>query len=310
MLIMARNPRPTRDSSSPAPQPVAEVVPFNDEMLGDAEEPAFHPRERLVYSIKWGLFSVGTATLESLPMGEVDGQPARRYVMQVTTNGFADKFYKLRERMDSWVAEDFSRSLRYTKQAEGNEERDTEVWFDWEDEQVYYRNYDELREPLEVEPGPVFDPLGIMYAFRFAQGYSGEPGTAISMQSCDGKKLVEVDITVHERDTLKVPAGKFETVLVEPNTKDLGGVFKKSDDASIQIWYSEDARRIPVRLKSSVVVGSFTASLEEITTGDETTPNLVDFPDPEKRKDVKALAEVLDDSEATEPPAGEAAPPS
>ena len=42
-------------------------------------------------------------------------------------------------------------------------------------------------------------------------------------------------------------------------------VFKKSKKAKIQIWLTADDRRIPVRIKSKVVVGSFVADLVEKT---------------------------------------------
>lgn len=66
-----------------------------------------------------------------------------------------------------------------------------------------------------------------------------------------GKKKRPIDIA----------PGTFDTYLIEPNLKDVGGVFKKSRDAKIKLWITADHRKIPVRLKSKVIVGSFTGDL-------------------------------------------------
>ncbi len=43
--------------------------------------------------------------------------------------------------------------------------------------------------------------------------------------------------------------------------KHIGGVFEKSKNAEIKVWVTADTRRIPVKIKSKVVVGSFIGEL-------------------------------------------------
>jgi hypothetical protein len=77
----------------------------------------------------------------------------------------------------------------------------------------------------------------------------------------DGKKHVLGVAEVVRRETITVPAGTFDTFLIEPDLAQVGGVFEKSPDAKIQLWVSADHRRLPVKLKSKVVVGSFSGEL-------------------------------------------------
>jgi hypothetical protein len=58
-----------------------------------------------------------------------------------------------------------------------------------------------------------------------------------------------------------VPCGIFDTYLVEPDLKDIGGVFRKSKNAKLEVWVTSDNRHIPVKIKSKVIVGSFVAEL-------------------------------------------------
>ena len=39
---------------------------------------------------------------------------------------------------------------------------------------------------------------------------------------------------------------------MEPDLKDLGGVFEKSKDAQFKIWVTSDKRRIPIRIKRNI----------------------------------------------------------
>ena len=77
----------------------------------------------------------------------------------------------------------------------------------------------------------------------------------------DGKKSVIGKAMVVKKERIQVPGGSFDTYLVEPDLKDLGGVFRKSKNAKLEVWVTSDARHIPVKIKSKVIVGSFVAEL-------------------------------------------------
>jgi hypothetical protein len=69
---------------------------------------------------------------------------------------------------------------------------------------------------------------------------------------------------VVKREKVTVLSGTYDTYLVEPSLEHIGGVFKKSKDAKLQIWVTADARRIPVKIKSKVAVGSFVGELMSV----------------------------------------------
>lgn len=60
-------------------------------------------------------------------------------------------------------------------------------------------------------------------------------------------------------------SGTYDTYLIEPEIKQLDGVFEKSKNAKIQVWVTADNRRMPVKIKSEVVVGSFVGELVSAT---------------------------------------------
>jgi hypothetical protein len=70
-----------------------------------------------------------------------------------------------------------------------------------------------------------------------------------------------MEVRVLGRQKVKTPAGKFQCVVVEPLLK-AGGIFKNK--GRLVIWLTDDERRIPVQMKSKVMIGSIKVVLQEI----------------------------------------------
>jgi hypothetical protein len=235
---------------------------FGEEAI---REVPFSSGERLVFELRWEFIPAGQATLSVMPIAELDGKPVRHFVMTARTNGFVDTFYKVRDRIESFVDPGMNHSLLYKKrQREGKTRRDIEVRFDWEAGTAHYTNFGKPRDPLPLEAG-TFDPLS---AFYFARTLSLASGMVVERPVTDGKKSVVGQLTVVTRETITVKGTRYDTYRLAPDLKHVGGVFEKTEDAEMDVWVTADARHIPVRIQSSVVVGDFIAeliSVEEAT---------------------------------------------
>lgn len=219
-----------------------------------------HPGEVLEYSLGWGPFSVGEGVLSVQPDVEVDGIPCHHLCLTAKSNSFADAFYKVRNEYHSYIDKDKGRVIRYRiQQHEGRTQRDAEVRFDWENlTATYQQDGKPPRDPVVLN-GETWDPLSVV--FRFRSFNAGENETVV-IPTTDGKKLFAMEISVVRPTETKVPAGTYSTILVRPDTKDMKGVFEKSKNSKINMWYTTDAFRYPVLIKSKVIVGSFRAELK------------------------------------------------
>lgn len=223
--------------------------------------------ERLTFDLAWGVIPAGGAVIEVLPPESAPGEPAGaepglHFRMRAWTNEFADVFYKVRDQVDSWTDPGLTRSLHYRKsQHEGRHHREILVRFFWNNSTVGYENdVNGPKEPILLMPG-TFDPLSVFYAFR---SMPLGPDSAALKPVTDGVKLVIGEARVLRRETVTVPAGTFEAWLVEPDLRHIGGVFRKSPGAKLKVWITADQRKIPVRIESRVLVGSFTAELSDL----------------------------------------------
>ena len=218
----------------------------------------FEVGERLEYDLKWGFFPVGSAVMEVLLEDSRDMNGPKIIRFSVRTNSFADTFYKVRTQISSTIDPLFTRALRYEKsQHEGSTKREIVVDFDYDRGEARYLQNDS--SPLVTAiPGPVFDPLSIAYFFRL---HPLQPGGETHLPTCDGKRFLKVIVRAGEREKIKLPMGKVFAIGTTPAMENLGGVFNKSPKGMLQVWYSDDERRVPVRVSSKVIVGSFTATL-------------------------------------------------
>jgi len=218
----------------------------------------FSPGEKLTFKLKWCLIPAGEAVLEVLPIENISGIKAYHFVLTVKTNQFFDTIYKVRDRIDSYTDIDMTRSILYKKMQAGRKhKRDVVVSFNWDKNEAQYSNFGRKRMPVSLLPGS-FDPLSIFYYSRICDF---KEKFILQRPVTDGKKCVIGRGEVIKRETIKLKSEKYDTHLLEPELKNLSGVFRKSKNATIKIWLTADKRKIPVRIKSKVVVGSFVAEL-------------------------------------------------
>ena len=88
-----------------------------------------------------------------------------------------------------------------------------------------------------------------------------EVGKVLSIDTYSDGKLYPLKVLIHRREEIRVPAGRFNCIVVEPMLEG-EGIFNQT--GRITIWLTDDDRRIPVRVRSKVFVGSISIRLVSI----------------------------------------------
>jgi len=213
--------------------------------------------ETLDYSLKWLSFSGGTArfTISLAP-----GAPDRFRITSLaqSSSGFA-RIYKVRDEITSLVDRVMFTTISYEKHLdEGGKKKNDAMLVDAAHGTATRRRPNKPDKVVPID-GPVFDPLSLIYQFR---RLPLRPGDHVHFMVVADGKLYAVDADVKARETITTPAGKFRTVSVEPQMS-AGGLFA-DEDSKLTIWYSDDARHLPVRIRSDVKIGSITATLRSV----------------------------------------------
>ena len=243
------------------------TLAFSSVTVGKENRYPFSPGEKLTFQVRWAFIPAGEAVLQVYPIETMNGRKVYHFALTARTYPVVDLIYKVRDRIDAYTDEELTHSILYKETKEGKRKRKVVVRFNWEKGEAQRSNFGEKRAPVPVKPG-TFDPLSVYYALRL---HDLKENMEIEKPLTDGKKWILGRARVVKREKVTVLSGTYDTYLVEPSLEHIGGVFKKSKDAKLQIWVTADARRIPVKLKSKVAVGSFVGELMSVENNMATT---------------------------------------
>ena len=104
----------------------------------------------------------------------------------------------------------------------------------------------------------------VLTAFYYIRTVALEPGQTIKLNYVDHDSAKVMDVRVLKRETVDVPAGQFKCIVVEPMLQ-AAGVFKQ--EGEVKVWLTDDRLKMPVLMKSKVLVGSIYAELNEFKLG-------------------------------------------
>lgn len=220
------------------------------------ENIAFGVGERLQFDIGYGFINAGSAIMEVVDLVEFNERPAYQIVTTARSNKFFSSFYPVRDRVESIIDAVGLFSWRFDKELrEGKYRAHRQYEFDQVGHKVVYKG-----DTITVKPY-VQDALSILYYIRTQPL---EVGIPIYIDNFTDGKNYPLEVTIHRKEHIKTKAGEFDCIVVEPLLKS-AGVFKH--EGRLTVWLTDDRLRLPVMMKSKVVVGSITAELTDYSLG-------------------------------------------
>lgn len=218
--------------------------------------------EYFQFSIDWNGLNGGSSLMQVQNLHTVDGHRVYRIVTKTESNSFVSRFYKVRDRAESYIDAEKLVSRRFVKHLrEGSYKKDLDVRFDQDAHKAVYAGGPTLDVPAQVHD--------VLSAFYYVRTRPLVVGSTFSIPTHDNQKSYEMEVRVLKKERIEVPAGKFDCILVEPVLKS-EGVFQSK--GSIYVWLSDDERRIPVLVKSKVPIGSISVSLTDMRLSFERRP--------------------------------------
>ncbi|HEV8481128.1 MAG TPA: DUF3108 domain-containing protein [Candidatus Eisenbacteria bacterium] len=217
----------------------------------------FGPGERCRFTVEYGPVKAGTATLEVLPMVQRGEHTCYHLASTAQSAPFFDSIYRVRDRIDTMVDAQRFVTYQYQKvQNEGGYHAEQKAAYDPEHGRVRYADGTTMTTPLHA--------LDVLSAFYRARIEKLTPGLSIYIPHHSDRKSFYLEVHVVRREKVEVPAGSFNCVVVEPLVRDAGPFKNKG---GLTVWLTDDARHLPVLMKSRVPVGSVDAVLQSYTPG-------------------------------------------
>lgn len=233
---------------------------------GNAQSPhePFAPGETLTFDVVWTVFRAGevTASVQSKDEGN-------REVYEITATARSQGFVSLLFNVDNVFRATSSQqtlcSEKIVKKVnEGHRHKDTQIIFDYA-RKLALLNERDLNQPQAPPKLAEFDIPGcvedVITAFYYLRRQPLEVGHTVELPVNDGSKTQRVIVDVQAREKVQTPLGTFDTLRVEP--KVFNGLLKRK--GSMLIWFSADERRLPVRIKAVISVGTITGTLRSVS---------------------------------------------
>ncbi len=220
-----------------------------------ASKQAIQPGEQLTYDISWLYITAGTAVMAIGDAGTDGTRPLVKLLTTAQSRPAITKFFPVDNRVESIMdpATLLPEHLIF-KRREGKKKEDIEYTFHQQEGTVTAVKGG-TPETLEIPPGTQ-DVISCLYYAR--SELSLQPGSSLTMNVFHDKKNRKVEVRVEKIETLSGPWGEVETarvLVVMP----FQGLFL--NQGNIRVWFTTDGRRIPVRMKAKVIIGSIVADL-------------------------------------------------
>jgi len=217
----------------------------------------FKVGEYLEFSLQYLGIKAGTGILEIKKKDVLNGKEIIKFKARAYSAAPFSWFYKVDDLIQSYLDIKNIESLRITKRIrEGNYSRDDKIDFIQDENKVI--KITNNKKPKKVET--IEHALDILSAFYMFRTMDLKVGKSYKLPVYDVEKSYFLKVDVVDREVVKVPAGKFRAYKIKPDLKSMG-LFKHKGD--IFVWISADDKRIPLILKSSIMVGSVYGVLKE-----------------------------------------------
>lgn len=217
----------------------------------------FPVRETLNYAVDWRVFPAGTASIHLEQQGNVEKISASGESI-----GAVSMLFRVSDNFQSSFARATGCSAGFSKQLiEGRRQVNSDLRFDYGQHKATFDEKNLVsgisRHQEWAIPGCVTELLSAIF---YGASQPIQMGQSFEMPLADAQHVVAVTMRADGRETIKTPAGTYQTIRVEP-TADAGIVKNRGE---MWIWYTDDARHLPVQMRARFFWGTLTMRLSGI----------------------------------------------
>jgi hypothetical protein len=225
-----------------------------DDLPVSAHRP-FQIGERLTYEVTWLNITAAIAVMEVVPIDGPQDRPVAKLIGTAQSTPILTTFFPVDNRVESELDLDTLVPDHMTfRRREGKKKEDIEYAFHQKAGTVLTLRGG-VTETLPM-PARTQDIVSCLYYTRAA--LPPIPGASLKMNVYHDKKNRPVEVRVEDIETIEGAWGKAETVRVLV-IMPFQGLFM--NQGNVRVWVTTDERRIPLRMKAKVVLGSIVADL-------------------------------------------------
>ncbi len=220
----------------------------------------FAEGEQLVYDVKFGALRVGTGRMRVIGIDTVRDRQAWHVRFNLAAGTF---FYKVDDVYESWMDVETLNSLRYHQDLDQGSRERKRTFEIFPERMVFQEMFGKRRELPSVS-----EPLDDGSFLFYIRTVPLEVGKTYEFNRYFKPDRNPVTIRVLRRERVKVPAGTFDAIVLQPIIKTTG-IFSEGGQA--EIWLSDDDKRMMLQMKSRLAFGTLNLFLRSFRFTSDTS---------------------------------------
>lgn len=219
---------------------------------GDLTYP-FRVGEHFEFSAKLGMLKLGEASMRVVGIDTVRGEPAFQFRFHLAGGNF---LFRIDNVLESWTTVSGFRSLRFRNDNTENNRTRLREYEIFPDSGFYRQKGQPDPRPTPEQP---LDDASLLY---YVRSTPLEVGQTYRFHKYFRQEKNPLIVRVLKREEMELPDGSRVQCLVLNPVIDDRGMF--ADRADARLWITDDARRIPVQIRSRYPFGTVTLRLEKM----------------------------------------------
>ena len=228
-------------------------------LFSQEKKQAFKNGEWLRYKMSYsGFLRAGTAILE---VEEKDFNNKKVFYTKGTgwTSGMISWFFEVDDLYESYFDKDTIKPYLFKRKInEGGYKKHRITSFNYKSNKAYIQDFTNQKDTL-VPFINVQDMLSSFYYLRNQETKDLQKGDEIALDMFLDAQVYPFKLRFLGREVIKTKFGKIKSMIFRPLVQS-GRIFKAQE--SVTIWITDDANKIPVKMKANLAVGSLRAELE------------------------------------------------
>lgn len=227
--------------------------------LAQEKKVAFKSGEWLRYKMSYsGFLRAGTAILE-VKENEINGKKVFHTKGSGWTSGVIKWFFEVDDIYESYFDKDTIKPYVFKRKIdEGGYKKHRITNFNYSSKKAYVQDFIKQKDTT-IPFSNVQDMLSSFYYLRNHDVTGMKKGDEIAIDMFMDSQIYPFKLRFLGREVLKTKFGKINSLIFRPMVQS-GRIFKAQE--SVTIWITDDANKIPVKMKADLSVGSLRAELE------------------------------------------------
>jgi len=210
--------------------------------------------EKLEYSAHFGFLRLGKMTLNIEDTLTYKNRKCYRISSYLNSSPGLKFLFSLNDTVEVYTMQDNLLPLSYEEKIKESKYRyHTRLLFNHES--LFVICDDTLRDKISKD---TYDLLSFWYYFRTIPLVEGD---TIRLNIYQSKTNYKIESFIRNGGVVKTALGEFKTKVVVPETKGRGIFGSKG---GMEIWYTDDERKLPVQIKTSMKYGTILFKLKEV----------------------------------------------